>query len=163
LNILVLHAPISDKAIYVGQDYISAKKFLRLHPGYDLILCADIHRHFVVSEGDRFLVNTGPILRLEANEYNFEHLPKIGIYDTVTRGLTFELIPCEPAEKILSREHLEIKSETQQMLDDFIESVKDKSVVKTKFEDNLWEFIRLNSIEKTVEELIREVIDATEE
>jgi len=86
-QILVAHATISDQALYPGQAYYSAKKFLQDYKAFDLILCADIHRHFYFSDKGRYLVNTGPMMRKEASHYNFSHEPCFYVYDTETKKL----------------------------------------------------------------------------
>jgi predicted MPP superfamily phosphohydrolase len=176
---LVAHATISDQAIYPGQRYYSAKKFLEDHPYYDLILCADIHRHFYFKQVDtlkhysgfkkgvdkefplnaRYLVNTGPMMRKEASHYNFAHEPCFYVYDTETKKLSRGKIPCEPAKKVLSRKHIESSVESDTMLETFIAAVRDdKMEVGANLIDNIHAFLKKNKIDKTICDILEEVM-----
>jgi hypothetical protein len=159
LNILVAHATISDQALYPGQAYYSAKKFLQDYKAFDLILCADIHRHFYFSDKGRYLVNTGPMMRKEASHYNFSHEPCFYVYDTETKKLSRGKIPCEPAKKVLSRKHIESSVEADTMLETFIAAVRDdKMEVGANLVDNIHKFLKKNKIDKTISNIIEEVM-----
>jgi hypothetical protein len=180
-NILVAHATISDQALYPGQAYYSAKKFLQDYKAFDLILCADIHRHFYFKEtetikhvdnrelkqkvtgeypvNERYLVNTGPMMRKEASHYNFSHEPCFYVYDTETKKLSRGKIPCEPAKKVLSRKHIESSVEADTMLETFIAAVRDdKMEVGANLVDNIHKFLKKNKIDKTISNIIEEVM-----
>ena len=157
-NILVAHATVSDIALYPGQQFYDAKKFLKDHP-YDLILCADIHRHFYFSDKGRYLVNTGPMMRKEASHYNFSHEPCFYVYDTETKKLSRGKIPCEPAKKVLSRKHIESSAESDVMLQTFISAVRDdKMEVGANLVDNIHAFLKKNKIDKSICNIIEEVM-----
>ena len=159
LNILVAHATISDQSLYPGQQYYSAKKFLQDYKAFDLILCADIHRHFYFSDKGRYLVNTGPMMRKEASHYNFSHEPCFYVYDTETKKLSRGKIPCEPAKKVLSRKHIESSVEADTMLETFIAAVRDdKMEVGANLVDNIHKFLKKNKIDKTISNIIEEVM-----
>ena len=158
LNILVAHATVSDIALYPGQQIYDAKKFLKDYP-YDLILCADIHRHFYFSDKGRYLVNTGPMMRKEASHYNFSHEPCFYVYDTETKKLSRGKIPCEPAKKVLSRKHIESSAESDVMLQTFISAVRDdKMEVGANLVDNIHAFLKKNKIDKSICNIIEEVM-----
>jgi hypothetical protein len=158
-NILVAHATISDQALYPGQAYYSAKKFLQDYKDFDLILCADIHRHFYFSDKGRYLVNTGPMMRKEASHYNFSHEPCFYVYDTETKKLSRGKIPCEPAKKVLSRKHIESSVEADTMLETFIAAVRDDKIeVGANLVDNIHKFLKKNKIDKTISNIIEEVM-----
>ena len=61
--VLVIHAPIVSESQWPGDQYIYSKKFLRENSQFDLVLCGDIHQMVAVCEGNRWLVNTGPMVR----------------------------------------------------------------------------------------------------
>ena len=159
LNILVAHATVSDIALYPGQAFYDAKKFLKDYKCFDLILCADIHRHFYFSDKGRYLVNTGPMMRKEASHYNFSHEPCFYVYDTETKKLSRGKIPHEPAKKVLSRKHIESQVESDVMLETFIAAVRDdKMEVGANLVDNIHAFLKKNKIEKTICDIIEEVM-----
>jgi hypothetical protein len=175
-NILIIHGTISDIALYPGQQFYDAKKFLHDYP-YDLILCADIHRHFYFKEVEtikhyskgevdkevplnvRYIVNTGPMMRREASHYNFSHEPCFYVYDTTTKKLSRGKMPCEPAKKVLSRKHIESSAESSTMLETFIKAVRDDKVeVGANLVDNIHAFLKKNKIEKTICDILEEVM-----
>lgn len=185
LNILVAHATVSDVALYPGQAYYDAKKFLKDYSCYDLILCADIHRQFYFKETEtiwhddsarkwtkrkpeigkeydlnvRYLVNTGPMMRKEASHYNFSHEPCFYVYDTETKKVSRGKIPCEPAKKVLSRKHIESSVEADTMLETFIAAVRDdKLEVGANLVDNIHTFLRKHKIDKTISNILEEVM-----
>jgi hypothetical protein len=159
LNILVAHATVSDIALYPGQQFYDAKKFLHDNKAYDLILCADIHRHFYFSDKGRYLVNTGPMMRKEASHYNFSHEPCFYVYDTETKKLSRGKIPHKPAKSVLSRKHIESSVESDTMLQTFIAAVRDdKMEVGANLVDNIHTFLKKNKIDKTVCNILEEVM-----
>jgi len=162
IKVLVIHAPISMEAVYPGQDYIYAKKFLALRKDYDLILCGDIHRMAVVQDHGRWLVNTGPMVRRTADKYNFTHKPCFFVYDTDKKDVSMVEIPHKPAEEVLSREHIETKEESNKMLEEFISSVNSEVVSDVSFEENLWAFIKGNEIDQEVIDVLAEVMNEGE-
>lgn len=142
-NVLVIHANISPKDYYPGQDYTSPEVFLKKHK-FDLILCGDIHRHFVATYKNRTLVNTGPMIRYDGSEYNMKHKPCAYIWDSETLALEKVTIPHEPASKVLTRGHIEKGKDISESLLTFAEAMQD-----TKIEG----FNILASIRKSVEKL----------
>jgi DNA repair exonuclease SbcCD nuclease subunit len=160
LNVLVIHAPIGQKQLFPGQDYVYNKRFLALHEQFDLVLCGDIHRLQVIEASGRWLVNTGPMVRRTADRYNFSYKPCFFVYDTEKRDLEMIEIPHEPAEKVLSREHIESREESERMLEEFVSSLKQETEVDvgTDFKANLERWIEENDLEQEVVNIISEVM-----
>ena len=141
LNVLVIHAPICDQSQWEGQNYLDAQVFLNKHPQFDIILCGDIHRKFALRSGSRWIVNTGPMIRKEADPYNFTHEPAVWYYED---DKLFEVtIPHASAEHVLNRDHIERQqARIRSTLDmnEFVEKVKaarSDSYKATTFENNL--------------------------
>jgi len=125
VNILVIHSSISNREVYPGHDYTSPKYFMRKNKGWDLIVVGDTHRYFTAKTNNTLLVNTGPLLRLEANEYNMTHKPKIFIYDPSLRKITNELIvPHKRARKVLSERVSAHNKNMESMLKEFTDELK---------------------------------------
>ncbi len=163
-KILLIHAPISTSPLFPGHNITYADKFLEKHKEFDLILCGDIHQSFIIEKQGRFIVNCGPMLRREATEYNYKHKPHFLVYDTEARTIDKVIIPHEMASKVLSREHIIQEEQTELMLEDFIESIKEthpelKSKKNVSFVVNLWEFIKQNNIEQDVVDILSEVME----
>ncbi|KKK99110.1 hypothetical protein LCGC14_2636050 [marine sediment metagenome] len=162
-KILVIHAPITNAPLWKGHDITHADKFLEEHKEFDLILCGDIHKSFIIERKGRFIVNCGPMLRREATEYNFVHAPHFILYDTEEKSVQQIVIPHEPAEKVLSRDHIEQKEQTEVMLEDFIKMVKEttpglEAKNSVSFTDSLWAFIKENEIEQEVVDILSKVM-----
>ena len=113
-NILITHRSIADTEIYPGQEYTHYENFLKSNPEYDLIIVGDIHRSFHHRSSDgRYIVNTGPMLRAEATEYNIDHhTPHFWHFevDNPKQGSKIQgqiiSIPHKPSDEVLSRSHI---------------------------------------------------------
>ncbi len=163
LNILVIHAPIADKALWEGQDYLDAEKFLRANRGYKIILCGDIHQKFIIEDKGRYIVNCGPMIRREATEYNLQHHPGFWVWDIKSEKMSWQEIPHEPSGMVLTRDHIELQDEKTEMLDDFIKSVKTDIVDdQVSFMGNLFAFIKENKIPREVVDQIAVTIGKEE-
>ena len=107
-KILLAHIPISPIKVYPGQKVTTTKQLTKLNEAWDLVLLGDIHRHFCYGN----VINTGPMMRLEATEYNMTHKPSFYVYDTTTRTLIRKIIPHKPADEVLDIAHIKIDSES---------------------------------------------------
>lgn len=161
VNIGVIHAPIADRAVYPGQNYVDSLTYLKENEGYDLILCGDIHQKFIHSFKGRYIVNSGPMLRKEATAYNFQHHPGFFCFDvTSSKAPEWIEISHAPAEQVLSRAHIDMETEENTILDEFIGLITDSDLsLEANFIDNLWLFVRKNKIENPVVDLLSEVIN----
>jgi len=158
--ILVIHAPIAEKALWPGQQYMDATDFIKKHEEFDVILCGDIHQSFRLRYKGRWIVNTGPLIRREATLYNFAHRPGFFVYDSVDESMAWMEIPHRPAEEVLSRMHLEYEKEGESILNEFIASISSADIDEgADFIDNLWKFVKKNKIKRSVTDLLAEVVD----
>jgi len=163
-NILVIHVPIAENPLFPNQNYMDAKKFLKENKDYDLILCGDIHREFCIKIKDRIIINTGCMLRKTADEYNFQHKPCFYSFDTDTKEIEKHIIPHKPAEEILSRNHIENKTETDFVLDEFVKNIQDtKEFSGVNIVENLFEFIKQQNVSKDIQNIIAGIVNITEE
>lgn len=168
-NILVIHAPILEQKLWTGQqNYMMAGEFLNRYKQYDLILCGDIHRKFCLSLKNKYIVNTGCILRIEADEYNLTYKPSFAIFDTVSRGINWGDIPHSSSEEIISRKHIVLKKENEKMLDEFVSTIKmnikdNADLYGYDFKSNLYKYLKVNNISEDIKNIIfetMEVVDA---
>jgi len=152
-RILVAHTMVVDEKLWSSQfDYTYGKAMLRKLQEYDLIVTGDNHKRFYFSDGNRYLVNCGSLMRTTAAQ--FAHKPCIGLYDTETRTLEMVDVPCPPADEVLSREHLDEVEERNERLEAFITSLKDDYEIDLDFEGNLEKFFSANEVREEVQELI---------
>jgi hypothetical protein len=101
INVLAIHAPIAplnetNKHIAT----INAYNLIRNFPEYDLICCGDIHVKFLIESATTKMFNTGPLLRVERNDYNLKHAPGFFLFDTDNERLQWHEIPHRPAAEI---------------------------------------------------------------
>jgi hypothetical protein len=165
-NILLIHDSIADKKLWAAQDSKDATRFLEEHELFDLIIAGDIHRHYAIrTEGStaRWIVNTGPMLRKDADTYSWEHKPHFYIYDTEEVKLVKHEIPHDPPNKVLTRSHIEKAESTKydkDKLQAFIDRVKltrKKGYKSGKFQDNLILLANESKATNEVRILLREV------
>jgi predicted phosphodiesterase len=123
-RILVLHAPISKRKEYPGHDYTSPEYFLKKHPAYHLVLVGDVHKKIYCKYQNRYLINTGPMLRVEATKYNMRHRPCFYVYNSEKHELIKEIIPHKPASDILTRDHIVQKNISTEELAEFTRTIK---------------------------------------
>lgn len=160
-NVLVIHAPIAEKALWSGQNYLDAMSFLKDHP-FDLIVCGDIHQKFAKTYKGRWIVNSGPLLRKEATAYNFTHAPGFWFYDSGEGSPEWVEVPHRPAEEVLSRDHIEYEKEETHILEDFISLINQPEIEDgADIKKNIWIFCKANpeAIDQPVIDLLSEVME----
>jgi len=171
VNILVIHAPIVESKLWIGQEnYFLASNFLQENYDYDLILCGDIHRKFFVSNtsNDRFILNTGCLLRIDADEYNFTYEPSFAIFDTAAWKIRWNKVPHKPSESVMSRKHILLKKENERMLDSFVKAIeegrlKDSGAYSLDFKSNLQKYFEENSIGEDIRQIIFRIMEEEDE
>lgn len=161
-NILVRHAPVHTQALFDGHEYIDAAETLKRMDGYQLILCGDIHRSFFVEDGGRAIFNTGPMFRREASVYNFTHVPSFVVMQITgpEPGTVkwFEM-PCEPPDKVLSREHIEERA-ARKVLSEFIEAIHVHGpLVNVSIVDRVRDALEAPDVPQPIKDLMQEVMD----
>jgi len=162
-NVLVLHAPIARRAEYPGHDFTDPDQFLERHKGFDLVLAGDVHRHFCYVTGKylmdrRYVINTGPVLRLEASRYMMRHKPCFYVYDTNDNSIEKVIIPHAPSKKVLTREHIVQKNISSTELEQFANSIKTMTSMTQNRDAKLKKFVRANVKSRRVRRIIKEVM-----
>lgn len=160
-NILVIHKMIVDTALWKGQDgAVSCQGFLKQHPGYRIIHCGDAHQRFIFTTNmGRAIVNSGPLLRLEGSAEMFSHKPGVFVYDG--KKIKWEVVPHLPAADVLTRDHIERKSDISEKLDAFIATIKSGTGgggLSINYYDNLIAFMDNNNINGEVRERVSRTI-----
>lgn len=158
-RILVLHAPISKRKEYPGHDYTSPKYFLKKNPAFHVVLAGDVHKKIYCKYNDRYLINTGPLLRVEATAYNMRHRPCFYVYDSKKHTMRKEIIPHQPASEILTREHIVQKNFSNSELEQFTNTIKRIKPMDTHRRDKMISFTKKYVEDKRVIEIIKEVMD----
>lgn len=160
LNILSIHAPISDSALFSTHEFINAEDFIS-ESKFDMIFCGDIHRKFIVEKNNKVILNSGPMLRIECTEYNFQHKPGFWFINTETKKIEYIEIPHDPAEEVLSRLHIVNSIEKKTTLNDFAATLHQKGMIKNEETDVKKKIIKYfddNGIEEEIKELFSTLI-----
>ena len=163
-NVLVLHAPISKKSEFPGHDYTSPEYFMKKNPLFHVVLVGDVHKKIYYSTGKylmdkRYLVNAGPMLRVEATKYNMRHRPCFYVWDSKTNEMRKEIIPHQPANEVLTRDHIVQKNISTRELEDFANELKTMRPLGSQRRENVQKFVERNVNSPRVVEIIKEVIN----
>lgn len=121
-HLLAAHAPIAETPAYPGHQHLTPRHASTF--GYHTVLCGDVHRafHFVAPGCD--VVNTGPIFRHRAEEYNLTHKPAVCLWQN--GAINWHEIPHEAADVVISREHLTTGSENRVNMQNFTAKLKSR-------------------------------------
>ena len=159
-NILVIHANISDEVLFPSHRPESTTSILQKHQEFDLILAGDVHRHVLRrTSNNRILVNTGPMLRMEAEEYNLQHKPCCYLYNSETKDIKKIAIPHKPAREVLSFAHKNKKeTRTNKTLSEAVNLLQQfkKSGKTTK--EKIYEAMQTTKLSDTTIKIITEAL-----
>ena len=155
-KVLVMHGMVyaSRNDIIPNAPGSMAKKLLRDHKGYDLIVTGHNHQSFMVELNGRHLVNPGSMTRQTADQA--DHIPRIVTW-TPKDGLQWHALTCDP--DVVSREHLVKKEQKEEQLSAFVQSLQDVGEVSLSFEDNVETVMRENKPDKPVKDKVREAME----
>lgn len=123
-NVLVAHASVGP-VLYPGHSTTSARRFLRKHKRFDLIIVGDVHRAFIEEDEGRYIVNTGPMVRKWADDYILGHEPHFYIWESTTGRIRRHDIPHTPAADAITRAHLdsEEQADYSELVDEFVDAM----------------------------------------
>jgi len=167
VNILVIHKMVLSKKVWAyQQEYEYADRFLARNPAYKLILCGDYHYKFYYRLVNRYIVNTGCLFRKTANKQDIAHIPGFFVYVPHLDSLRWHRIPCEPASKVLTREHLdaaESEKKLERVVDKFasalVKSTKTGLGEHKKLKPALIDFIRINKVGNTEKRFLLQALE----
>lgn len=100
--IAMTHQFVWDKKLPFDAG-VNAIDLLIEYPEYDIILSGDNHQHFIKHFEGRTLVNPGSLMRMDADQIDYQ--PKLVILEN--GKITVQNIPISP--DVVSRKHLELK------------------------------------------------------
>jgi len=158
-KILVVHDAIGNEPLFPGHKITKADKFLEVWKEFDVILTGDYHYDFIEYDNDRFIVNTGCLLRLQRISRDMERHPHFYIYDTETKKLDKRYIPIRHWRKIFRIAMSKPEMSNKEGLIEFIEKLKKSEKIGISFSENLYLYFEENKTKKEVRELIEECLD----
>jgi predicted phosphodiesterase len=155
-NILVWHKMVwKGKKPYPTCTDEPASVILKKYPEYDLIVTGDNHRTFVEQYEGRLLVNPGSLMRMDADQV--DHKPSVFLWYASDNTVQQVFLPIE--EGVISRVHLEQKEERDERISAFVEKLSGEYETSLSFEENLEAFMKVNNVEKSVQEIIYKSIE----
>lgn len=160
-NILVIHAPITvpRSEEYLNHiEYSNAKQFLKKHKKYDLILCGDIHKKFVLQLGDRRILNSGPLLRTTTAEHIMNHKPGFYVLDTVANKVKWVEIPHDASGDVLTVRHKKNKAIDVEV-SEFISEVKKVKINEVDLTKKLRVLLKKGVISGNVANILSELME----
>jgi len=157
INILSIHAPIAEQALFPNHNYMDSTKFFNMHREFKIIICGDIHKKFNIGRNGHYILNTGCIIRKTADIYNFTYSPCFYYWDSQT--MREEIIPHDPAGQVLSREHIENEQETDRMLLQFINSVSEAEAESVDFKSNISKYLLDNAISDNIKNILFSIME----
>jgi DNA repair exonuclease SbcCD nuclease subunit len=156
INILVYHIMTYKGALpFPGCTDIKARSLLYKYPNFKMILTSDNHQPFTQTYEDRLLVNPGSMMRQEAGQ--MEYKPAVWLWYADTNTVEPVYLPIEKG--VVTREHIDEIEKKENRIVAFIETLNRKGMDYISFTKNLEVFLQKNKINKTVEEIIYEMID----
>lgn len=133
----------------------SAIRLLKKYPQYDLILTGDNHKSFTQEYQDRWLVNPGSLMRMDADQEN--HKPRVYLWYAKDNTIVPVYIPIK--QGVISREHIEIKKKQDTRIDAFVSRLDSDWKATLTFEDNLEIFKKKNKVPEDIMSIIYKSIE----
>jgi DNA repair exonuclease SbcCD nuclease subunit len=158
-NILVIHAGISDAPIFPGHEFSNASTFLKKHTKFNVILCGDIHKDFYIRNKDRFILNTGCMIRKNRDDHNSTYQPHFYILEISPKLKFINLIkyeiPCRIFEDVFDQS---LSFDSEEFLTNFVESISSPVYTNVNIYESIDRFIKDNNINSLITKIISEVM-----
>lgn len=155
-KVLIMHDMVyeSRNSMIPNAPGSMAKKLLRDHKEYDLIVSGHNHQSFMVELNGRHLVNVGSMTRQRADQV--DHKPRVMQW-TPKEGLQW--VDLDYEEGVVSREHVAKQEQKEEELSAFVEAIQDINEVSLSFEDNVEAVIQETKPDNNVERKVREAME----
>lgn len=124
-----------------------AVDLLSEYPEYDIILTGDNHKQFVVTDGERVLINPGSLKRDNADQV--DHRPMVFTFDAETNIM--DRIPVPVDDDILDRAHLDAVVQRNERLEKLADRFKEAKEITLDFYDNVLSYLKENDVEDGAE------------
>jgi DNA repair exonuclease SbcCD nuclease subunit len=163
---------VEDEPLWPGQEALRAADVLALYPDFDLILCGDNHKHFMLADqSGRVCLNPGSLMRTKSDQVG--HRPRVGRVDEPLGRIELVDVPIEPAESVFDLSQIQEEKERDTRISEFAEKLGEQCQVDgcdhddygagLKVEDNVTKFLEANPQPQRVEELIWESLQYEQE
>jgi predicted phosphodiesterase len=154
-KVAIIHDMVYESEIdpnIPGQKSIS---LLKKFKDADLILTGHNHKNFVVEYQKRLLVNVGSMMRMTADQIDYQ--PKIYLWYADNNTLEEIYLPIE--KDVIDRNQLDRIQEKDKRLLSFVERINDNFEISLSFNSNLENYFKKNKTRKAVQDIIMEAIN----
>jgi predicted phosphodiesterase len=156
-NILIVHKMVIENAkLWKGQeDHKLGNVLLKTLP-YNLIVSADNHLSFLITNNNKRLVNCGSLLRSNIDQIN--HAPVVYVFD-VLKGTP--LVPCEPFDQVFDMAKVSAEKARDEKMETFVDRLTGEAELEgLDFIKNMHTFVGKNKeeIDDATQEVIEEVM-----
>ena len=158
-RVLLLHEMVYNVKTNRNIEGILSRNILRKLKDVDLVVTGHNHQCFTFEKNGRLLVNPGSLTRHKADQIN--HKPCVFLWFAKDNSIQKVNIPI--SKSAVSREHIEKEKANNEMLENFIQSLKETDYVDISFSDNLEQYINKNKkkipleVRKTIYRIMEEV------
>ena len=121
--------------------------------GFNLIVCGDNHKAFIVEENGRLLVSPGSMMRMTADQIDYK--PRVYLWYADTNTVEPAYYPIESG--VVTREHIDKKKEKEMLLEAFVQSTQGREVTAS-FEKNMEKYLQQNKVSTNIESKIYKVM-----
>jgi len=156
-NILIIHKMIGNRPLYPGQDLTDPRRFLRQHPGYNLVVCGDYHYRFIETHDGRTILNPGAMVRKTISKFDLQHKPAVIIFDTETNETEVVKLNVKLPEEVFDLTKTTKKDNL--VLLQFIERLKNQTGKMIEWKRILLEVLKERNANRRVKNIIDETLE----
>lgn len=130
----LVHGLLLEKPLFPGVAYTLIENILSTQA--DITLVGHYHRGFskVIQVENKFFINPGSLVRLEASLAEIRRKPQIALLDLVREGATVQLHKLNsslPGSEVLDESQLSIREYREKKMADFVQGIKEVGEFKS--------------------------------
>ena len=164
VHVLMLHKMIIDEKLWDDQEHFTWGTDMISKYGYDLTVCGDNHKYFLLERDGKLLTNCGSIMR--SNVGQKDHKPAYVVFDSHTREHEVHYLKVPEFSEVFDTTNQAVTKDTSKKLLDFVDSLNEGTGVRDfDFLRNLLDFAHSpdNSYSDSLKKVIEEIVDECHE
>jgi DNA repair exonuclease SbcCD nuclease subunit len=155
-KIAMVHEYIYEHTVPPFIAGFTVEDYVKMHPGWDLILTGHNHESFVKKHHNTLVLNPGNVLRQSGTPHELN--PRICLI-TIDKGLEYKWISIPIEAGSVTDEYLKIKHERDERINNFIEQIGKSEITGLNFIQNMERYLDLNKVEAPVKNKIWEIVE----
>jgi len=153
-RVLLTHCPTyKKKVLWKGMKAIKADILLQKLHLFDLVVTGHIHLPYSLKTNKNVLVNPGSLTRTTIAQ--LEHTPRVYFWYAKSNRIKKVFLPIE--KNVMDLEIIDDK-EKEELLNQFMEEMTNKSQIGIDFEENVSHFLSKNKINKKTKSIVKEIL-----